>query len=525
MANFVMPRKADVTSNTSKPDNGKFPQLFDGTAIRANEVLASGMVSLMSPAEARWFSFDPPNEIKRVDSIAGWFRECSEVAQQELSTSNFYTEVHEMHLDRGCFGTAALFVQEGKRNILNFSKIDVGTFVLAENEEGMIDTIFRAFELSYRALLSEFGPDALTDEMRTRAADPKRMDDMVEVIHAIYPRSPAEIDPRKIDPLNKLFASVYFCPKKNHLLRESGFDEQPFSATRYLKWGKEVYGISPAWVALPEARQLNFLEKQMDALAEIKAFPRMLIPDSLEGSIDMRAGGVTYFDPNNPNAKPVEWATQGEYNIGKDRAEWKRKAIQEAFHVDFFRMFADLQKQMTAREVIERASEKLMQFSATATLLTTEFFNPTLQRVWGILLRSGVFPPPPSKFQELGFVPEPKVTYSSRVALAIKAMENQAFFRHMEAMVPLLQMHPEAADNYNFDEVLRDLARNDGFPNRWLKDAAAVEQLRQARAEAQARQQELMEAQAAAQAAAQVGSIKNDSLAAGMMEQGILQAP
>jgi hypothetical protein len=525
VANFVMPRKADITTKRTKPDTGQFPQLFDGTAIRANEILASGLVSLMSPAEARWFSFDAPAELKENDEAQQWFRACSEVAQQELATSNFYTEAHEMHLDRGCFGIAALFAQAGRVHPLNFTKFDVGSFCLAENEEGHVDTLYREFEMTYRQMLGEFGKDALTADMNARATDPKRMDETLKIIHAIYPRRPEEIDPRKLDALNKPFASVYFTQEKLHIFRESGFDEQPFAATRYLKWGGEVYGMSPAWIALPDARQLNFLEKQMDALAEIKAFPRMLIPDSLEGTVDMRAGGVTYFDPNNPNARPTEWATQGEYNVGKDRAEWKRKAINEAFHVDFFRMFADLQKQMTAREVIERSSEKLMQFSATATLLTTEFFNPMLQRVWGILLRGGMFPPPPTIFQELGFIPEPRLTYSSRIALAIKAMENQAFLRHVEVMQPLWQVQPELLDNYDFDEITRDVARNDGFPARWLKDMEKIEQLRQARAEAMQRQQEMEQAQMAASAAKDVGSIKPDSAVAGMMQQGILSAP
>ena len=52
---------------------------------------------------------------------------------------------------------------------------------------------------------------------------------------------------------------------------------------------------------------------------------------------------MTYFDPNNPQATPKEWGTGGRYDIGVERAESKRKAINEAFHVDLFQMFAQRQ--------------------------------------------------------------------------------------------------------------------------------------------------------------------------------------
>jgi hypothetical protein len=97
--------------------------------------------------------------------------------------------------------------------------------------------------------------------------------------------------------------------------------------------------------------------------------------------------------------------------------------------------------------------------------------------------------------------------------------------RHVEVMQPLWQVQPELLDNYDFDEITRDVARNDGFPARWLKDMEKIEQLRQARAEAMQRQQEMEQAQMAASAAKDVGSIKPDSAVAGMMQQGILSAP
>src|SRR6185436_2076880 len=102
------------------------------------------------------------------------------------------------------------------------------------------------------------------------------------------------------------------------------------------------------------------------------------------------AMGVTYFsrDLAGANLMPREWMTAGRYDVGLDRIKERQRAIEDAFHVPLFQMFAQLEKQMTAREVAERSSEKLIQFSPTFSRLTSELFNPLLERIFGILLRA-----------------------------------------------------------------------------------------------------------------------------------------
>jgi hypothetical protein len=249
----------------------------------------------------------------------------------------------------------------------------------------------------------------------------------------------------------------------------------------------------------------------------------MLIPDGMEGQVDFRASGITYFNPNMPNAIPKEWATSGRYDIGLQRAEVRRNAIDKAFYVDLFQMFAQLDKQMTAREVAERSSEKLIQFSPTFARMTTELFNPLLMRLFKILLRRGAFGEIPQEAikttGEAQVMEEPKVTYSSRIALAIKALENVSFFRMMESLAPIAQMYPEAIDNFDFDTIARDMPRNEGLPNEWIRKVDERDQMRADRAEQQRAAQEAQQQAMAAEAAAKVGSIKSDSMAAQMLSQ------
>ena len=180
-------------------------------------------------------------------------------------------------------------------------------------------------------------------------------------------------------------------------------------------------------------------------------------------------------------------------------------------------MFAQLQKQMTAREVAERASEKLIQFSPTFARLTTELFNPLLRRVFAILARAGKFPPPPQQLTMVGYIPEPDVAYNSRIALAIKSLENAAFIRTSEMLLPYVQIKPDMLDNFDFDEICRDMARNDGLPARWLMEEEMVAQQRAARAQAQQQAMQAQQMEQAASALGKAGSVKQDSALAGML--------
>lgn len=521
VGNYVMPRKAEIVEQTDTPSTAKQQTLFDSTAIRSNNILANGQLAWMTPHESSWFSFDPPAELSGSEAVAQWFKRCSEIAHLEFSRCNFYSEIHELYLDRGAFGTAAIFCDEGKRNALRFETWMVGSFSIGEDDEGYVDTVSREYCFTLRQAAQHFGEENLSEAMRKRLSeaksDPKKLDERATFLHLIYPRDPSEIDPTKVDPENMPIASVYIDQAAKHVVRVSGFREIPFFVTRFLKWGNSPYGWSPSWIALPESRQLNFLEKNLDSLAELAAFPRMLIPQNYAGDIDTRAGGVTYFDPNSPNAVPKEWATGGRYDVGLDRANRKQKAIEDAFHVDLFQMFGQLQKgNMTATEVSERAAEKLIQFSPTFARMTTELFNPLLRRAFSVLLRGGYFPPVPQEavMQDAAggaFLPEPKISYSSRIAMSIRALENNAFNRSLAMIMPVAQLRPDILDNFDFDKIVRAMSRNDGMPSDWMMDAEQVKQLRQARAQAQAQQAQMEQAQMLADAAGKAGNIKPES--------------
>jgi Bacteriophage head to tail connecting protein len=532
ISELVMPRKSYILSPTITPSVDRETRLFDSTAVRANMVLAAGCMSYITPADSKWCSFEAPENIEDGEGVQEYFAEVTQVVLQTLARSNFHSAIHELYLDRGCFGTAVMFVEAGETTPIVFRNIDVGTFVLSENHEGVVDTCFRKFEMTARQMVEEFGIENVSDTIRKAHDESKNLDQKFEVLHGVYPRSETERDPKKLDGVNKPFASCYLETRSKHILRESGYDEQPFMATRYLKWQQGVYGWSPSWVALPDIRQLNFLQKQMDALAELAAFPRILVPDGMENDVDLRAGGITYFNASDPSAKPAEWATQGRYDVGLERVREKQTHINEAFSVPLFQMFTQQESmtpnRMTATEVNARNAERLANFSPTFARLTTELLIPLLQRVYGILARRGELPPPPEALIQQDakgelFVPEPQVVFNSRIALAVRTMELAGAERAITSAAAMAQatQDPSILDNFNFDLVVRDGALANGMDAEQLRPIGEVQQLRAGRQQAAQMQAQQQQQLAMAEMANKAAAVKPDSvIGQRMMQQG-----
>jgi len=503
IADYVMPRKAQITTSRT-PGSDLNSDLYNQTAVEANGVLAAGQKDYM--VSGNWFAWEPPEELGEDDDAIMWYRKATKRAMMELARSNFYLNIHEHFLDRGGFGTASLHLEEGKRSLLNFQKFDVGDFCVCEDDEGYVDTVFRQFSMTARQCAMKFGEDKLPPiilkawQDYQQSENTKAADEKFELLHVIEPRMGRDV--KRFDGINKRIGSTYVAVKDSQVISEGGYDEMPTMISRYLKWGKDPYGYSPSISTLPTVKQVNFIEQQMDALAEIAAFPRILTPSGQEGDIDLRSGGITPYDvnPAAPHAKPEEWGTQGRYDIGKDRIESKDEAINRAYHVDLFQMLKSMdQGDRTAYEIAERLAEKVANFSPTFYRIDHEVLTPVLTRVFNMMYRAGRFEEPPIGAMMAGpdgspILPLPKVVLTSKLAMAIKAVENNAFLQLISIFQPMMEIAPEIMDNWDTDKIARGISHNLALPTEWMRDVFDRDAMREARAE---QQQQAMAAEAA----------------------------
>lgn len=511
LANYIQIRKAEINTVISGPDTERADHLFDSTAQQSNMTLANGQMSLVSPVDDVWFEFKPPLRLKDdVDAIS-YYRQVSEVVRDLLAQSNFYTQMHEMYLQRSGFGTAVMFPSIYKGKLL-FKSYDIGTYSICEDAEGMVDTFFRRYELSARQSIQKFGEDKVHPAVLQASKDPAKCDDQIVYIHAVFPRE--DMKPGGSEVERMPFASYHVDEKNKHIAKESGFRSFPFHVTRYLKWSDkstDPYGWCPGWTALPDIRQVNFLSEMLDVLAEKAAFPPIKAPATMEGEIDLRAAGITFFDPIMDKGGPEEWVTQGRYDVGMDRLTQRQKAIEEAYHVDLFKLFSKLDRgaQMSVMEVTARNSEKLLGFSPTFTRMTTELFNPMLLRVYQLAAELGKLSDisvPESVMEsddgDSVSVADPGIRYMSAIALALESLQNRAAISTLEAIAPIAQFDPTVLDSINFEAMIPGFSRNNGMPEAWLRtpeEIALIQQRRQELAEQQA-EAEIAKTQAEANA-------------------------
>jgi hypothetical protein len=271
--------------------------------------------------------------------------------------------------------------------------------------------------------------------------------------------------------------------------------------SRFDKWGSDApWGYGPAYLALPIARQLNYVQQFLDALAELHAYPRVLIPDNLEGDVDLRAGGATTWDTSVANGKPEEWATVGDYKLGLEMQEQRREALRNAFMTNAFKLLNSiplLDKPMTAFEISQRQAENLSSFTPSLGRRVTEFLNPLMLRVFGILYRAGKFGQAPDSLMvatadgKRGLA-LPNVLITNRLTDALKALKNRATEQTFQFLLPQVEVgRPECLDIFNMDDVNREYALNSGMAPDLIrphKGAGSVEALRAERMKIQQQQ-------------------------------------
>ncbi|QIF01936.1 portal protein [Roseimicrobium sp. ORNL1] len=532
IADYFCPRKASITNSSHLPDGQKEAQIYDGSGYYALDVAVRGQTSDIIPHDQVWFSFDPPPGLAGDFRVQQWCQQATRLARLHLSASKFYPQSYEFVSDRTCFGTACLYSEESDAdpNVpVVFRHHRIGSYTMAENADGVVDSLDFEKRFTARQLVEKFGRETVSAKVRECFdAGRGKQDTQFTVLHCIYPRAEAERIIGKMDGVNKPFASVWMEKDAKQPLRVAGYDEMPFSVSRWSTWeGNEEtapYGYSPAFMALPDMRQLNLLQKCLDVLAEKKANPPLLIPTGFKGDIDYRAGGITWFDPATGDAaRPQAWGMEGDYGLGVQRADQKRSQIEAFFQVNMWLAISRMERaNITAEEVRARVGEQARQFAATYTLLVTEWLTAQLMRFFRILLRRGILPSPPREMISSDgrgnlFIPEPQVLFSSRIALALKEADNTAVGSVLSLVGSIAQMAPDVMDNFNLDEMIRGSARNRGLPPEYNRDPDEVAAMRAARAQAQQQAQQADAVEQMSRAAANAGKIPKDSPMMGLL--------
>ena len=495
VADYMMPRKADVTKTRSKGDK-RTELIFDSSPLQALELLAASLHGMLTNPSTPWFTLRFKEEdMDGEDEAKEWLESATDVMYAAFNRSNFQQEIFELYHDLITFGTAAMFIDEDEEDLLKFSTRHINEMYIAENDKGKIDTIFRKFKLSARSAYQKFGDKASANILMKNQKDPY---EEVEILHAVYPRS--DFNPKKQDKSNMPYASVYMDYASGDELSVSGYKEFPFVVPRYLKASHEIYGRSPAMTALPDVKMLNEMSKTTIKAAQKQVDPPLLVPDdgfilpvrTVPGGLNFyRAGTRDRIEPLNIGANNP---------LGLNMEEQRRNAIRDVFYVN--QLMMQQGPQMTATEVIQRNEEKMRLLGPVLGRLQSELLKPLIDRAFNILLRKNQFRPAPDFLAGKDI----EIEYVSPLAKAQKSTELQSIMRAIEIMGSLSNVAP-VFDHINMDKLVRHLADIVGVPQKILKPQSQLNAERQQKEQQQQQMMQMQQLQQVAQAGGQIAPL------------------
>ena len=486
VADYVIPHRDDIRGTLVSGER-KGAKIYDGTAQGAAVLATDGIHGYHVSPAFPWFkqimSRKAANEIKE---IRLWLEEVEYSMYMALTRSNFYDEMWSFIYDGYTIATAAMYPEEDIADgRIVFEAVHPGELYIAENKYGEVDLLHRKRKLTSRKLIQMFGEENLPESIRT--VNKTQPFSEFEIIHATFPRD--EYDTRLKDAKNKKFASVWMLKEGDHICRVSGFDAFPYDVWRYMKTGKDVYGVSPAHLAMADIKGLQLMSKTIQGAAQLAVDPAYNVPAHLEGKVQMKPRGLNYMEEVGQQITPINNGSG--YPIGIDREQAKQQSIEKRFHVDTFLMLTQINAQpgqRTAFEVSEMMAEKAAVLGAELGPLNTAL-DSILDQVFNIEKTAGRIPQPPDILLEMAdqdptlrFDP----VYQGPLAQAQREKFGKDSIRKFFMDIgPIIQLDETVLDNYDLDKSTRILADVDGIPEDIKRDPEQVKKIREGRAQAQ----------------------------------------
>ena len=157
----MLPRKNSFTgtglTHSMRGQTGD-ERIFDSTPMHALELLASSLGGLLTNPSMPWFDITVQDQELGDDKDVRTFLQQTRERMVRLfnaEDTGFQTHVHELYLDIPLLGTAVMYVESDPETGVRFSTRPLGEVFVAESARGMIDTVYRRYEISARQAIQE----------------------------------------------------------------------------------------------------------------------------------------------------------------------------------------------------------------------------------------------------------------------------------------------------------------------------------------------------------------------------------
>jgi hypothetical protein len=469
------------------PNQGKkidHTKILKSTAKKSRNVLAAGMLSGLTSPAARWFRLSIGDPLLMQDEGVGrWLEEVEEGMLNIFRTSNIYDAFYNVNLELGQFGTGCGIIDEDPVRGINVRHFTCGEYFIGNDHRGDTIELSRIMNMTPQQIMER--PSFNKDNIPTKIKDAYAtgMTTRYKVIQLITPNTNRQTG--KIDNLNMPWASKYWLhesndEKKDMFIEESGYNENPIFCPRWEVVSSDTYGRGPGWDALGDVKQLYKQERNKLLALDIITDPPLYVNASTVGPINRLPGGITRFSEASPNNKILP-TYQINPNLQSHQAmiDITVQDIKENYFVPLFKMIQGEKREITATEIARRHEQDLMELGAVLNKLERGELNPIIERVFGIMLRNNMLPPPPPVLQGQDI----NIEYISPLAQAQKMVQATSIEQTVNYIGTLAAVKPEVLDILDADELVYKLADMRGAPKVILRSRPQVAIIRQQRAQ------------------------------------------
>lgn len=492
-------------SDTTRGDGAsktreRFRKQLNNKGVRARRTLAAGMMAGITSPARPWFRLSTGNaDMDAQAEVRQWLFQVSQIMYRVFSMSNFYKSLQTFYNELGTAGTAALGIFEDDENVIRCVAFTAGQFCLGENGQDRVDTFYRDYKKTAGQLVKEFGYENCPTTVRT-AWDDGNSDSWFAVVHVIEPNDNRD----RMSPMqwDMEYRSVYYVKgcSRDGFLRVSGFREFPIMVVRWEKSPGDVYATGcPGMTALGDTQVLQIGEKRLyKAIARVSD-PSLAVPATLRAVLKggrVPNPGEAVFVQNSATDKISEMFANYRPDINalvsvNDRVE---RRISEAFYEDLFLMLSNTdRRQMTAREVVEKHEEKLLQLGPVLESVHNEGLDPAIDRTFKILQRRGYLPEPPEALVNT----ELRVEYVSVLAQAQRLVSLESIERTADFTARMMALDPSAKYKFSVNRAIAEYAETTGLNPDMILSDDEVAAIVQKEAQAAQRQQMMDTAQQA----------------------------
>ena len=493
----------DVNKTYSTGNELDPSMLWDSTTLECSDVFASGFMNYLTPPTSKWARLRPRDkEYSSNKAIGGFLDDVMSEVNYALERSNFYDQMFPAYKSSGVYGTTAFFEEEDIEDDIRFYNIPLKQVVIVEDARGRVCKYYIEFEYTADQAAGKWGEEALSDHLKNELKEGKGAVNKHKFLLFIAERYAREI--QKEDKRNLPIEAVWIDVKGRMVIEESGYNEFPAFCHRFDKRPFVPWGFSPAMKALPFARLLNAIAKTNLRTMMKHTDPPIAVPhNAFLAPFNMNPRAINVYKKDlMPDKGIFPFGNYGDPQTGLAAVEYYSGKVKTLMYQDVFLAFSNITKDMNNPEIMERINEKMTMLGPAVGRYLDEVISPIIQRTIGILGRRGRLPDPPDEILLSGY----EIDFVGVLAQAQRRAELNTLTTGLTMIGQMAQFSPEVLDKIDPDKVTDEVWSITGAPIKVLRDDDEVKQIREGRAEAAMKQQEMAEMHAGSEIAKNAGA-------------------